>query len=292
MVYDGPVLDNHFHLNRRGLFLNAALDFQRAGGTDLVLVHCPDFSAPPESYEGHLETYRDTIKMADEVRSSLGLGVRVVLGPHPAAFAHQFERWVEQEGDAGRERAVENYRHSIDAALHFVHEGQAHAIGEVGRPHWPVSSAIWDLSNMLLEETMHLAAQEGIPLQLHVEGESDATYPDLAKRALQQGMDLVKLVRHYSPPDVRSEHTHGLTPSVLCGKGALERLMETHQQSSHGFFMETDYMDDPRRPGAVLGPKTVPKRTRQLLEAGIEEKVMWHTHHDLPNKVYGEMDRA
>ena len=49
-------------------------------------------------------------------------------------------------------------------------------------------------------------------------------------------------------------------------------------------------MDDPRRPGAVLGPKTVPKRTRQLLDAGIDEEVMWHTHHTLPAEVYGPND--
>ncbi|MDP6199223.1 MAG: TatD family hydrolase [Candidatus Poseidonia sp.] len=290
MVYDGPVLDNHFHLNRRGLFLGAARDFQRAGGTDIVLVHCPDFTAPPESFQGHKDAYADTLDMAAAVRNEVGLGVRVVLGPHPAAFAHQFERWMADEGDAGKERAVENYRHSIDAALHFVHEGKAHAIGEVGRPHWPVSDEIWDLSNTLLEETMHMAAQEGIPLQLHVEGESEETYPDLATRALKQGMGLEKLVRHYSPPDVRSSHTHGLTPSVLCGKGALERLLETHKDATRGFFLETDYMDDPRRPGAVLGPKTVPKRTKQLLEAGMEEEVLWNTHSDLPCSVYGALE--
>ena len=290
MVYDGPVLDNHFHLNRRGLFLDAARGFKQAGGTDVVLVHCPDFSAPPETYDGHREAYADTLAMAQSVRTEVELGVRVVLGPHPAAFAHQFERWVVEEGQSGRERAVQNYRHSIDAALHFVHEGQAHAIGEVGRPHWPVSDEIWDLSNELLEETMHLAAQEGIPLQLHVEGESASTYPDLAQRAVRQGMDLLKLVRHYSPPDVRSENTHGLTPSVLCGKGAIERLLETHEAARNGFFLETDYMDDPRRPGAVLGPKTVPKRTRQLLEGGMAEEVLWHTHHDLPMKVYGALE--
>lgn len=65
MVYDGPILDNHFHLNRCGLFLGAARDFQRAGGTDLVLVHCPDFAAPPETLEGHKTTYADTLKMAE-----------------------------------------------------------------------------------------------------------------------------------------------------------------------------------------------------------------------------------
>ncbi len=289
MVYDGPVLDNHFHLNRNGRFLEAALDFQRAGGTDIVLVHCPDFSSPPETLQGHSETYRDTVAMAKAVRAEVGLGVRVVLGPHPAAFAHQFGRWMKEEGEAGKERAVANYRNSIDAALAFVHEGEAHAIGEVGRPHWKVSDEIWDLSNMLLEETMHLAAQERVPLQLHVEGESDETYPDLAAKALRQGMDLVNLVRHYSPPDVRTSYTHGLTPSVLCGKGAIDRLVETHRSSSHGFFLETDYMDDPRRPGAVLGPKTVPKRTQQLLDAGVDEEVMWNTHSALPERVYGAM---
>ena len=147
---------------------------------------------------------------------------------------------------------------------------------------------VWALSNELLDETMHLAAQEGLPLQLHVEGESDETYPDLAQRALKQGMDLRKLVRHYSPPDVRTTNTHGLTPSVLCGKGALERLIETHLDAKNGFFLETDYMDDPRRPGAVLGPKTVPKRTQQLLSAGVDEEVMWNTHSELPALVYGE----
>ena len=143
MVYDGPILDNHFHLNRKGLFLEAARSFQRVGGTDLVLVHCPDFAAPPETLEGHRTAYADTLSMAQSVRDEVGLGVRVVLGPHPAAFAHQFERWVSEDGDAGKERAIENYRHSIEAALAFVHEGQAHAIGMTRDAAALVYFALW-----------------------------------------------------------------------------------------------------------------------------------------------------
>ena len=33
--------------------------------------------------------------------------------------------------------------------------------------------------------------------------------------------------------------------------------------------METDYLDDPRRPGAVLGPRTVPRRTKELCDEWI-----------------------
>ena len=287
MVWDGPIIDNHFHLNRKGRFLDAAKDFKNVGGTGLVLVHCPDFSNPPTTKVGHTETYRDTIEMADMVRKEHGLGVRVVLGPHPAAFAHQFIDWINQDPENGSDRAIQNYRDSIDAALEFVNEGLAHAIGEVGRPHWPVSDEVWELSNQLLEETMHLAAQEKVVLQLHVEGELESTYSDLSTMASKAGLDASRLVRHYSPPNIDSKVTKGLTPSVLVGKGALSELLETAKTCSHGFLLETDYMDDPRRPGAVLGPKTVPKRTNQLLNMGIDEELLWKAHKDLPEKLYG-----
>ncbi len=278
MDWNGPILDDHFHLNRSGRFLEAAKDFQRVGGTDLVLVHCPDFASPPTTRQGHIDSYQNTIDMAEEVKS-LGIGVRVILGPHPAAFAHQFESL----GD----RAEENYWDSIETALNFVHEGKAHGIGEVGRPHWQVTDDIWSRSNALLLETMSLAAREKLPLQLHVEGESDETYSELAAMADKAGLERKKLVRHYAPPNVSQEYTHGLTPSVLAGSGSIEKLLATIESTSHGFMLETDYMDDLKRPGAVLGPKTVPKRTRQLLEAGLDEEYLWNAHQDLPEQIYG-----
>lgn len=288
LAWQGPILDNHFHLNRKGRYLDAAKDFKNAGGTSIVLVHCPDFSAPPTTKLGHRESYQNTISMAESVRKEVGIGVRVVLGPHPAAFAHQFINWVEGDGNQGREKAMQNYRDSIDEAVKFYHEGNAHAIGEVGRPHWDVSDEIWDLSNELLLDTMKFAANDGFALQLHVEGELESTYADMAAMADKAGLAKDRLVRHYSPPNVSSEITQGLTPSVLIGKGALETLIDTAGSSSHGFLLETDYMDDLRRPGAVLGPKTVPKRTHQLVTAGIDEELMWKAHVDLPNRLYGE----
>ncbi|MEC7096701.1 MAG: TatD family hydrolase [Candidatus Thermoplasmatota archaeon] len=288
LAWQGPILDNHFHLNRNGRYLDAADDFKKAGGTNIVLIHCPDFSAPPTTRDGHKNSYQNTLDMADAVRNKLGIGVRVVLGPHPAAFAHQFIQWVEKDGEHGKQKAIDNYRTSIDEAVKFYHEGKAHAIGEVGRPHWEVSEEIWELSNNLLLETMKLAASDGFALQLHVEGELESTYRDMAAMASEAGLAKNRLIRHYSPPNVDSVVTQGLTPSVLIGKGALEKLVETAQKSSHGFLLETDYMDDLRRPGAVLGPKTVPKRTQQLVAAGIDEEFMWKAHVDLPNSLYGE----
>ncbi len=256
-----------------------------------MLVHCPDFASPPIDEAGHRAAYADTVSMAQEVRASVGLGVRVVLGPHPAAFAHQFEAWS-IEGEAGRARAIEAYTSSIDAAVSFIDEGLAHAVGEVGRPHWPVSEDVWELSNELLAGTMRRAGREGFALQLHVEGEQASTYPELAEMADREGCPRDRIVRHYAPPDVSSSATHGLIPSVLCGKGALPVLLETMAEARQGFMLETDHMDDPARPGAVLGPKTVPKRTRQLSEAGVDDEVLYRAHVDLPDRLYGPSIRA
>jgi len=77
----------------------------------------------------------------------------------------------------------------------------------------------------------------------------------LAKRALRQGMDLRKLIRHYSPPDVREAHTHGLTPSVLCGKGALERLVETHSMAKNGFSSKRTTWTTREGQALFSGPK-------------------------------------
>ncbi len=47
----------------------------------------------------------------------------------------------------------------------------------------------------------------------------------------------------------------------------VKELAETARSAASPWGMETDFLDDPRRPGAVLGPKTVPKRTQQLCSA-------------------------
>lgn len=52
--------------------------------------------------------------------------------------------------------------------------------------------------------------------------------------------------------------------------------------------METDYLDMKSRPGAVLGPKTVPRRTKALLQNGIlSEEDAYKIHRDNVEKVYG-----
>ena len=62
-------------------------------------------------------------------------------GPAPAAFAHQFERWVSEDGDAGKERAVRIT--GIPLKRRWLFTRNAHAIGEVATAALAVSDEIW-----------------------------------------------------------------------------------------------------------------------------------------------------
>ena len=42
--WDGPIIDQHMHLDRTNLFLDAVADFSSSGGTGIMLVHKPSFS--------------------------------------------------------------------------------------------------------------------------------------------------------------------------------------------------------------------------------------------------------
>lgn len=289
-TWNGPILDNHFHLNRDGRYIAAAKDFANSGGTDLVLVHCPSFSNLPLSGQNYRESYADTIDMATNVREKLGLKVRVILGPHPAAFARQCIEWKESDGERGVEKAKELYFDSIDIAIEFIEEGIAHGLGEIGRPHWEVSEEILSYCNEILESTLLTAAKKGISVQLHVESDENAPYEEIGLMADKVGLAREKMIRHFAPPDISDELTKGIVPSVILQKGCIETLVETLNDASNGFLLETDYMDDPRRPGAVMGPKTVPKRTQALFALGVDEEILYRTHVDLANELYGPYD--
>ena len=75
---EGTILDDHFHLNRDGRFLDAT-ELPKGWWNRPSIGSLFDFASPPVTRQVIPDTYADTIAMAQEVRD-LGLGVRVILG--------------------------------------------------------------------------------------------------------------------------------------------------------------------------------------------------------------------
>jgi len=270
------IFDNHLHLRRDGRFLDAVKEFKKAGGTHLVLCQCPMPSVVIRE-KSYASCYRETLQMAEEIRAEIDVGVFVTVGPYPVDYLKLCEIF-------GRESAIEIMKKGMDEAAALCEDQQCIAIGEIGRPHFPVEKQVVEDSNEILLYGMEKAKDVGVPVVLHTESTTPHQCKELAGMGKMVGLPAHKIVKHYAPPLVLKSENYGLMPSVLASK---KNILAAVGKSTR-FMMETDYIDDPKRPGAVLGPKTVPKRTKDLLEQGIlTENQAYKIHKENPEKTYG-----
>jgi TatD-related deoxyribonuclease len=270
------VFDNHLHLSRAGRFLDAVKDFKKAGGTHFVLCQLPmtNLVIRDKSYKS---CYQETLEMAKEICSKIDIGVFVTVGPYPVDYIRLSKKF-------GRGESIQIMKKGMDLAAALCEEHKCIAIGEIGRPHFPVDEQVLIDSNEILLHGMEKAKEAGVPVVLHTESTTPDQCKKLAEMGKKVGLPPHKIVKHYSPPLVLESENYGLMPSVLASKKNITAAVEKGTR----FMMETDYIDDLRRPGAVLSPKTVPKRTRELIEKGmLTEKQISEIHRENPEKTYG-----
>jgi TatD-related deoxyribonuclease len=270
-----PITDHHMHLDPRFQGVEAAKAFQRAGGTHIFLVSKPSWTIgiiinQPGDYR---LVFDETVKMSEDVKKA-GVTAFPVLGVHPAAITKMY-------GRVGLDKTIDLMRAGLDMAAKYVEEGLAVGL-KSGRPHYEVEPVLWDASNELLLYAMELARDAGCPLQLHTETATLENINDIAGMAKKVGLSPEKVIKHFAPPMIQEFEKCGMWPGVLAGKGMIEEALSQGDR----FMMETDYIDDPERPGAVLGPKTIPRKTLALAEEWGDE-IFWKIHKENPEKVYG-----
>ena len=267
-----PVLDNHLHLDReRGRGMDAVDEFARLGGTHLLIVNQPSWklgveSTAPEEFRPVFET---TCEIVDEATDHLDGRAWAILGAHPGLIS----RLVEDRGCSPAE-ARDCMQGVLDIAAEYVDGGRALGL-KSGRPHYEVSEAVWAASNEVMKHAFSLASEVDCAVQLHTEASEDLT--EIADWAEARGLAAHRVVKHYA-----GGRLAGPTPSVMSNKD----WIETAAESGEPFLMETDFIDDPDRPGAVLGPKTVPRRVRWLAEQGHDEAIQ-RAHVETPKQAYG-----
>jgi TatD-related deoxyribonuclease len=264
-----PLTDDHIHIdpvNGRGI--EAAKDFMRAGGTHMFLVSKPSFSLGifPKQGSDFCGVFDETLRIADKIRET-GLVVYPILGVHPAEITRLSERMTQEE-------AAGIMKEGLDFAARYVIEGTAVAL-KSGRPHYEVAPEVLGLSNEVLFHAFQLGRDCRCAVQVHAEtGPCD----DMAGMAGSAGMDPARVVKHYASPETP------LIPSLMAKHEAIPALCREGRR----FTMESDYMDENSRPGAVIGPKSVPRFTNRLLAEGfITREDVHRIHVDTPEQVYG-----
>jgi len=270
------IFDNHMHLRRDGRYIEAIKEFKKHGGTHLNFCPYTDYKQviKEKSYTG---LYEDGIKLAKEAENKTGIKIFLTVGPYPVDY-------VKMKEMIGKEKAMQLMKKGMEEAYKLCMEGKAIAIGEIGRPHFKVDKETWDESIDIMKYGMMLAKDANVPVVLHMEAANEKNMKELAAMADEIGMDRSKVIKHYSPPLVKKDENFGIFPSVLAKKDA---VIEAFKKGRY-FMLETDYLDDPRRPGAVLSLKTVPKRINELLQKGIiDENDVYIINKENPERIYG-----
>ena len=264
-----PVTDDHIHLDpANGRGLAAAKDFRNAGGSHIFLVSKPSgsFGILPRRGSDFLPVFEETLRVAGTVRE-LGVSVFPVLGVHPAEISRLSSVMPLPE-------AVSVMKGGLEEAARTVEKGDAVAL-KSGRPHYEVPAEIWNASNEILSFALSLAADLDCAIQLHAE---TGPCSDVVGMAADAGIGIDRVVKHYATPDTE------LMPSMIATHPGIPDLV----REDRVFTMESDYMDENSRPGAVIGPKSVPRVTRKMIETAIITiDDAWKIHSHNPSRTYG-----
>jgi TatD-related deoxyribonuclease len=264
-----PITDNHIHvdpINGEGP-IEIANKFHRAGGSFMVVPNKPTWTINENcTFQDAMEL---VIKYVDDINSETDVKAFAVVGAHPAELSRRVKEGM------GIDTAEQLMQNALKMAQNLVLEGKAVAIGEVGRPHYEVSPDELEAHNRLIIYAMELAKDAGCPVQLHTETAGSEQFLEFAEMADKVRIPRNKIIKHFSGPYILQKENHGLIPSLISTKDVVkEGLLK-----GKNFLMETDFLDDKTRPGAVLGPKTVPRRTHELIRQGLlDEKGAYNIH--------------
>jgi TatD-related deoxyribonuclease len=227
--------------------------------------------------EDYLRQFELTEQMGKRIREETGVVVYPVVAPYPIDLVDT----VAALGPAG---AVEVHRAALDLAGGWVREGRAVAMGEVGRAHFAVSPEVAHAIDSAFRHAFEVARDVGCPVVVHSADLDAAGFAELAERAREVGFPVARIVKHYARARVAAVERQGVVPSYL----ARRELVRQVQDDPGPWFLETDFLDDPARPGAVLDLATVPRRALALAEqAGDGGDRLFVPFVESVEKVYG-----
>ncbi|MCE4628117.1 MAG: TatD family hydrolase [Desulfurococcales archaeon] len=239
--------------------------FREAGGWFMALVALSPWHYGMEfrGFDSYAETIDLLLRECKEVEER-GIRVACLAGFHPA----DVDRLIDKYGmkpmsvlDLGL-RVVEH-----EAKL--CREGTLDGIGEVGRQHYKTFPTRALISQLILERAMELARDYGCIVHMHLEQEGETTLGliDLwASRIGMPGEAKKLLVFHHSKPSLAVRaHKLGYSATVPGTPALMTRVLGNVDPV---FILESDHIDDPNRPGAVVYPWVMAETLQKLVEKG------------------------
>ena len=282
-----PYADGHGHSNPvRGLGASRIAErFRQAGGWFMALVaHSPttygfnptDLDAYKEAVEVHLRE----CKAAEEA----GLKVACLAGFHPAEVDKLIDKYRMDPV-----KVLELGISVVDYVAGLCREGILDGIGEVGRQHYKTTAERVVIAQAVMERALEQARDHGCIVHLHLENKGEATVALTHRTAASIGLlgeSARRVIFHHSKPVMVEAAVRLGYSATLPG---VPRLLEhVVKELSPVYIMESDFIDDPARPGVVVYPWEMALAQERLLRRGlVDEEYLYRVNVDNAVKVYG-----
>ncbi len=255
--------DAHGHVNPvKGMGPERLAErFKESGGWFMGLASLLSWShgGLARQVDDYIKVFRACIKAGEAFRKA-GLRCAVIIGVHPAELVQLVNAGLSVE--EAKALVLDAYR----AAARLVEEGLAHGLGEVGRPHFPTRNEVAEACNEVFEEVLTMAHDLDCVVHVHVERRGTSTVLDVAQRASRRGAR--KVLLHHAEPWVWGKaRSVGLACSIPARRRDLVEALSG--RGPPGFMVESDFLDDPRRPGAVVAPWSIASTFTSLIEEGV-----------------------
>ncbi len=239
-----------------------AKKFKGVGGWFMALV-----SLPPYHYgfmESGIEAYRKTIDLlvseAGKIREA-GLKVRVLAGFHPAEVDEYFRRGMKL-GDI-----IELAESVIKLIVGYHRRGLIDGIGEVGRQHYSTAPARLVVSEIILLKAMEAARDNDMIMHLHLEQGGFVTVESIKYFTSFTSINKNRVfLHHVTINEALWAEKYGFNYTVPAKYRSLKRVFEAGLRR---VLVESDHIDDPKRPGVSSYPWDIPVRIKQLIDEGI-----------------------
>jgi TatD-related deoxyribonuclease len=172
--------------------------------------------------------------LAEKVHEEVGVRAYPVLAPYPIDI-------VAASAKLGLTAALDLQRSALDLAGRWVREKKAVAVGEVGRPHFPVPQEVAAASDEAFRHALEVARDADCPVVVHSEDLAPEGFLHFASLARETGLRPDRVVKHYARSRIPPGSSGGVVPSYL----ARRELVREVAHDPGPWFLETDFLDDP-----------------------------------------------
>jgi len=253
------VVDGHLHSSPKGLGGYAiATKFKDVGGVFMVLVSLPpNHYGLPGGLEGLIKSFDLHVREC-KAASEAGVLVVCLAGIHPSYVDSLVK-------DLGLHR-IDEILHIIENALkHLItlrREGLIQGFGEFGRPHYKTLPESLVLNELIMSKVFEIAKDTDSIVHLHLEQAGIATVKTVDAYLRSANLPKKRVIFHHASINVaRYAEELGYYSTIL---GREELIAKALSLNLKNVLIESDYIDDPGRPGVVMYPWELVKEVEEV----------------------------